>query len=101
MNKIQNKIDKVIGKRVLLIACYKKRYTDESLQKIVSMINDIKPDNVVVLKLIKLARVCELLDANIGYDDMKSFQEYIKDLKKENVDEVGVLLLKTLINLIL
>lgn len=96
MNQMHKEIDELNEKRVLLIACYKKRYTDESLQKIVSMINDIKPDNVVVLKLIKLERVCELLDANIGYDDMKKFQEYIKDLKKENADEVGVLLIKTI-----
>ncbi|MFO7677841.1 MAG: hypothetical protein R6V50_05625 [Thermoplasmatota archaeon] len=96
MNQINREIDEIKEKRVLLIACYKKRYTNESLQQIVSIINDIKPDSVIILKLIKTVRVCELLDANIGFGDLQKFQQYIKQFKKEDVDEVGVLLIKTI-----
>ena len=74
---------------VLLITCYKRKYTEESLSKIRSIINKIKPDRIIILKVIQKIPDTEMVDANIGYSDREKLKETIERLKKDDADELG------------
>jgi hypothetical protein len=96
MKKLKKVLEGTKGPRVLLIACYKCRYKDESINKIIEIITEKKPDNIIVLKIVQELRISEILDANIGFSDLENFKKTIEHLKKEDVDELGVQLIKSI-----
>lgn len=79
---------------VLLIACYKRKYTDESLSKIKRIIDKTEPDRIIILKVIQKGHEKEIVDANIGYGNREKLQRTIDRLKKDDVDDLGVQLIK-------
>ncbi len=80
--------------KVLLITCYKRKYTEESIRKIKKIIDRMKPDRIIILKVIQKEHEIEMVDANVGYGDREKFKEIIKRLKKDDVDELGSQLIK-------
>ncbi len=82
---------KTNGKKpeVLLITCYKRKYTEESIRKIKKIIERLNPQRIIILKVIQKEHDMEMVDANIGYRDREKFKESIKRLKKYDVDELG------------
>lgn len=96
MKKLIRRLDGLKGPRVLLITCYKQSYSDGSLHKIKAIVEEKKPDSIIILKLIKENRCSEILEANIGFSDLENFKKVIKNLKKEDVEEFSGQLIKTI-----
>ncbi len=87
MKKTEKKIKK--EPKVLLIACYRRRYTDESVQKIKKIVEKTEPDRIIILKIIQKKHKMEMVDANVGYGAREKVKQSIERLKKNDIDELG------------
>ncbi len=105
-DKIKKKSKKKVMKRkdeerteavkTLMIASYRENYTEESLDVIRQIINQEKPEKIIVLKAIEQKEPLELVDANIGVESKKDFLESVEKEKKDQADRYA----KDLVDLI-
>ncbi len=82
--------------RILLIASYREEYDKKALRKIKRLILKIKPDRVIVTKIIEEESTPELVDAAIGMEEKKDFLETVREEKKHKADEYAEGLVKLL-----
>lgn len=75
------------GPGTLLIASYRERYTEDSLNKIREILKKEKPDKIVILKIIEEQSVPEVLDANVGMKEKDDFLDTVLEEKKNQADE--------------
>ena len=73
--------------RILLIASYREEYSDESLQKIKNIINEERPDKIIVLKVIEQHPIPEMVDAKVGMKEKNDFLDTVLEEKKNKADE--------------
>ncbi len=73
----------------LLIACYKKTYTGESLQIIKNTIEREAPSKIIVLKVIEEPEVSKKVKSRVGIEAKEDFLESVIDEKKNKLDEIS------------
>lgn len=72
--------------KTLMIASYRENYTKGSLDVIKQIIDQERPEKIIVLKAIEQKSTPEMVDANIGVESKKDFLESVKKEKKEQAD---------------
>ena len=73
--------------KILLIASYREQYSDKSLQKIREIIQDERPDKIIVLKVIEQQPIPEMVDARVGMKEKNDFLDTVLEEKKNQADE--------------
>ncbi len=73
--------------KTLMIATYRESYTDEALKAIIDIIEQERPEKIIILKMIEEKNSSELVDANIGLEGKKDFLESVRERKKEQADK--------------
>lgn len=73
--------------RILLIASYREQYTNESLKKIKSIIDEEQPDKIIVLKVIEQHPIPEMVDARVGMKEKNDFLDTVLEEKKSQADK--------------
>ncbi|MFP4609014.1 MAG: universal stress protein [Candidatus Natronoplasma sp.] len=72
--------------KTLLIASYRERYPEESLDAIRQIIEQEQPEKIIILKLIKEKPSSELVDASMGIEEKKDFLESVREEKRNHAD---------------
>ncbi len=72
--------------KTLMIASYRETYSEESLDVIRQIIQQEKPEKIIILKAIEQKTPPEMVDANIGVESKKDFLESVQEEKKEQAD---------------
>ncbi|MFW6304630.1 MAG: hypothetical protein ACOC1V_02510 [Candidatus Saliniplasma sp.] len=80
--------------KILLIASYREKYDGKALKKIKNIIFKIKPDRIVISKIIEEDVTHELIDASIGMEEKKDFLETVREEKKNQADDYAENLIK-------
>ena len=73
--------------KILLIASYREQYSDKSLQKIREIIQNERPDKIIVLKVIEQQPIPEMVDARVGMKEKNDFLDTVLEEKKNQADE--------------
>ncbi|MFW5907774.1 MAG: hypothetical protein ACOCTR_05365, partial [Candidatus Natronoplasma sp.] len=76
-----------VEKNVLLIACYDKPYSEDSLKMIKGTIERKKPTKIIVLKIIEKPEIPDFTEARIGKKTKEDFLDSVTDDKKSQVDD--------------
>lgn len=71
----------------LMIASYRERYNKESLKKIREIINQEKPSQIIILKIIEEEPTPEVVEASLGIEERKDFLESVREEKKSMADK--------------
>ncbi len=82
--------------KIMLIASYKREYSDAALNKIQRLIQKMKPDRIVVIKVVEERQTKELVSASVGMDEKSHMQKSIREEKKICSDELASDLVKTI-----
>ncbi|MFW5945590.1 MAG: universal stress protein [Candidatus Natronoplasma sp.] len=72
--------------KTLMIASYRENYSKESLDVIRQIIQQEKPEKIIILKAIEQKTPPEMVDANLGVESKKDFLESVEEEKKEQAD---------------
>ncbi len=80
--------------KIMLIASYKREYSNAALNKILRLIQKMKPDKIVVIKVVEERPTKELVSATVGMEEKTSMQKSIRDEKKIRSDELASDLVK-------
>ncbi len=76
--------------KTLLIASYKRRYSEESLKKINKVIEKMRPDKIVIIKIVEVLPTHEVVNATVGMEEKNSMNEKVKSEKKIRADEIAL-----------
>jgi|GEM_PF-1107512 len=72
--------------KTLMIASYRETYSKGSLDVIRQIIQQEKPEKIIILKAIEQKTPPEMVDANIGVESKKDFLKSVQEEKKEQAD---------------
>ncbi|MFO8109023.1 MAG: universal stress protein [Thermoplasmata archaeon] len=75
--------------KTLLIASYKRRYSEDAVERIKKIIREMQPERIVIIKLVEERPTKELVDAAVGMEEKSSMQETVKNEKKFRADELA------------
>ncbi|MFW6376250.1 MAG: hypothetical protein ACOCZJ_03730 [Thermoplasmatota archaeon] len=73
----------------LLIACYKKSYSVESLKIIKNTIEQEAPSKIIILKVIEEPKVSKKVKSRVGVEAKKNFLDSVIDEKKNKLDDIA------------
>ncbi len=82
---------KMKGKKekILLIASYKRKYSEYALDKIKKIIQRMEPDKIIIIKVIEERPTKELVDAAVGMEEKTAMLETVKNEKKVRADDMA------------
>ncbi|MFW6038841.1 MAG: hypothetical protein ACOC89_04815 [Candidatus Saliniplasma sp.] len=80
----------------LLIASYGHKYSEKSLERIKTIIRNLNPERVVILKIIKERPETEMIDAYLGHEEKEKLDTEVKHTKKQMADEVAFDIIETM-----
>lgn len=88
----------MVGKKekIMLIASYKREYSEMAISKIQHLIQKNKPDRIIVIKAVEERATQELVSANVGIEEKLAMLRSIREEKKIRADELASDLIKTL-----
>lgn len=94
--KVMQRKDKERSEAVktLMIASYREKYDKESLDIMRQIIDQEKPDNIIILKLLEEKHSTESVDANIGMESKKKLIDSAMEEKKDQVNKFAEGLVK-------
>lgn len=87
MKEMEKKREEKEKSSTLLIASYREKYTESSLQKMKKVIENKQPDRIVILKIIKREPTPEVVEAKLGREEMQDFLDSVLEDKKQQADE--------------
>lgn len=73
----------------LLIACYKKSYTEKSLKTIKNTIVREAPSKIIILKVIEEPEVSKKVKSRVGIEAREDFFQSVIDEKKTKIDGIA------------
>ncbi|MFW6196770.1 MAG: hypothetical protein ACOC5D_05480 [Thermoplasmatota archaeon] len=85
----KNKALDVGNEEKLLIACYKKSYTEKSLNLIRKTIEHEAPSKIIVLKVMEEPEVSKKVKSRVGIEAKNDFLDSVIDEKKNKLDEIS------------
>ncbi|MBS3816791.1 MAG: universal stress protein [Candidatus Thermoplasmatota archaeon] len=71
----------------LMIASYREKYLEQSLDAIRQIIEQEEPEKIIVLKIIEEKAPSELVEANIGLEEKDDFLQSVREKKRREVDD--------------
>lgn len=70
-------------KKNLMIASYRQKYSEKSLDKLKRIIKDETPEKIMIIKFIEEKKLPRLIDGSMGFREKKKFIEFLRKEKKE------------------
>lgn len=69
-------------KKNLMIASYRQKYSEKSLDKLKRIIKDETPEKIMIIKFIEEKKLPRLIDGSMGFREKKKFIEFLRKERK-------------------